>query len=161
VPWSERLRWFSALHDWLQPEQRQGVRALLVDSEKRILLVQFQNPATNATWWATPGGGIDPGESPEDALRRELAEELGLHKFELGPLVWEHESTFPWDRRLIHQQNRVHLVRVERHDPQPSVDLQDEGVAGFRWWSLDELARTNERLTPADFLERVRTILGA
>jgi hypothetical protein len=52
-------------------------------------------------------------------------------------------------------------VRIDAHEPRPSVDLSEEGVASFRWWSLDELAATDERLTPPGFAKRVRTILGA
>jgi double-stranded uracil-DNA glycosylase len=72
VPYAERLRWFRSLHEWLQPEQRRAVRAVIVDDDERVLLVQYENPVTNATWWGTPGGGIEPGESHEHALRREL-----------------------------------------------------------------------------------------
>jgi len=54
-----------------------------------------------------------------------------------------------------------YLVRVFAHEPQPTIDLAAEGVADYRWWTLDELERTSERLAPPDFLEQVRTILGA
>src|SRR5262249_33469091 len=104
---------------------------------------------------------IDEGEDHESALRRELREELGLDDFELGPLVWEHESTFPWDRRLLHQHNTVYLVRVESHEPRPTVDVYEEYVVETRWWTLDELASTTDRLTPVGLFERVRTIIGA
>jgi G:T/U-mismatch repair DNA glycosylase len=161
VPYNERLRWFRALSEWLVPTPRSAVRALVVDADDRVLLVRFENPATHDTWWATPGGGIEEGESHEHALRRELAEELGLHEFELGPLVWEHERVFPWDRRLTDQHNSIYLVRVEAHEPRPTIDLAEEGVSGYRWWTLDELASTNERLTPGGFVGRVRTILTA
>ena len=160
VPYDERLRWFTALHEWLEPVRRDSVRALVVDADERVLLMRFENPATHATWWATPGGGIEEGESHQAALRRELAEEIGLHDFEIGPLVWELERTFPWNRALMRQHNTIYLVRVDAHEPAPSVDLLDEGVSGFRWWTLAELAGTGERLTPTGLVERVRTILA-
>lgn len=161
VPYGERLNWFRALGEWLLPTPRAAVRALVVDAERRVLLVRFENPATHDTWWATPGGGIEEGESHEHALRRELAEELGLHEFELGPLLWEHERVFPWDRRLTRQHNSIYLVRVEAHEPRPTIDLAEEGVSAYRWWTFEELASTSERLTPVDFVEQVRTILTA
>jgi TDG/mug DNA glycosylase family protein len=161
VPYDERLRWFSALKDWLEPVQREAVRALLVDADERIMLVQYENPATRATWWGTPGGGIEPGEDHQTALRRELREELGLEEFDAGPLVWTHERTFPWAQRLMHQVNDVYLVRVHAHEPQPTIDLEEEAVVSYRWWTLDEIESTDERVTPPDFLERVRTILSA
>jgi TDG/mug DNA glycosylase family protein len=161
VSYDERLRWFSALKEWLEPVQREAVRALLVDADERIMLVQYENPATRATWWGTPGGGIEPGEDHQTALRRELREELGLEEFDAGPLVWTHERTFPWAQRLMHQVNDVYLVRVHAHEPQPTIDLEEEAVVSYRWWTLDEIESTDERVTPPDFLERVRTILSA
>ena len=161
VPYDERLRWFRALREWLEPQQRDSARALVIDAADRVLLVRFENPATRATWWATPGGGIEEDENHETALRRELAEEIGLQDFEIGPIFWELERTFPWDRRLLRQHNAIYLVRVDEHEPAPSVELLDEGVTELRWWTLDELECTDERLTPPGLVERVRTILRA
>jgi TDG/mug DNA glycosylase family protein len=161
VPYTERLRWFRSLREWLEPVRRDSVRALVVDADDRVLLVRFENPATHATWWATPGGGIEERESHEATLRRELAEEIGLHEFEIGPLFWELERTFPWDRRLLRQHNSIYLVRLDAHEPEPTVDLFEEGVTGYRWWTLEEMEGTGERLTPPGLVERVRTIIGA
>ena len=85
VPWEERLHWFRALREWLGAALRESVRGLVVDPADRVLLVQFRNPVTEATWWGTPVGGIEDGETHEAALRRELAEEIGLETFDVGP----------------------------------------------------------------------------
>jgi TDG/mug DNA glycosylase family protein len=160
VPYPERLHWFRELRAWIDPEEREAVRALLVDGDGRVLLANFENPVTKDGWWATPGGGVEPGETDAVALRRELLEELGLASFEPGPLVWDAVRTFPWSRRLLRQRNRIYLVRVQQHHPSPTVDLAAEGVAGLRWWSLDELEQTEERLTPPELFARIREVVG-
>ena len=159
VPYAERLRWFRALRGWLRPEPRRAVRAVVLDDEERVLLVQYRNPVTLETWWGTPGGGVEEGEEHEVALRRELGEELGLHDFEAGPLVWTHERTFAWALRLVQQVNDVYLVRVREHEPTPTIDLAPEGVVVARWWTQAELDDTTERLAPPDFRERVREVI--
>jgi double-stranded uracil-DNA glycosylase len=159
VPYSERLRWFRALREWIEPVPREAVRALVVDAEERVLLMRFENPANGDVWWATPGGGVEPGESEEESLRRELLEEAGLRDPEIGPVVWVREHVLPWDRQLWRQRERFHLVRVERHEAEPTIDLVAEHVYGHRWWTLDELEATDEQLAPRALATRLRALL--
>jgi TDG/mug DNA glycosylase family protein len=148
VPFAERLRWFRGLHAWLEPTPREAVRALVVDAANRLLLLRFENPVSHEAWWATPGGGVEPRESDRDALARELAEEVGLAPGEPGPVVWTREHVFPWNRELLRQHERFYLIRVERLEVAPTIDLRSEGVYGHRWWTLAELAATGEQLAP-------------
>jgi 8-oxo-dGTP diphosphatase len=50
----------------------------LVDADGRVLLAQRPAGKSMAGLWEFPGGKVDPGETPESALIRELAEELGI-----------------------------------------------------------------------------------
>jgi len=54
------------------------VAAALIDGEGRVLLQQRPPGKPMAGLWEFPGGKIEPGESPEAALARELHEELGI-----------------------------------------------------------------------------------
>ncbi len=62
----------------------------LVDAEGRVLLAQRPPGKSLAGLWEFPGGKIDPGETPEEALVRELREELGIDTSEscLAPLAF-------------------------------------------------------------------------
>lgn len=51
----------------------------LIDADRRVLVQRRQHGAQHGSLWEFPGGKIEPGESPEDAAVRELAEELSLH----------------------------------------------------------------------------------
>ena len=54
------------------------VVAAVTEREDRVMLCQRRPGAHNALKWEFPGGKIEPGESPEEALARELREELGI-----------------------------------------------------------------------------------
>lgn len=54
------------------------VAAALVDADNRVLIAQRPQGKQLAGLWEFPGGKVDPGERPEDALIRELAEELKI-----------------------------------------------------------------------------------
>jgi double-stranded uracil-DNA glycosylase len=157
VPYPERLKWFRALTEWLEPVDRSAVRALVVDEQRRTLLVQFRDDE-GQVWWTTPGGGIDEGEDIEAALRRELAEELGLEDFDLGPELWTREHTFAWRGTIHRQRERIWLVEISRHEPSPRVDLAAELVVDVRWWTQDELEATTETLAPERLPELLRDL---
>jgi len=64
--------------------------AALVDRDGRVLLAQRPEGKSMAGLWEFPGGKVEPGESPETALIRELHEELGIDTWAscLAPLTF-------------------------------------------------------------------------
>jgi TDG/mug DNA glycosylase family protein len=159
VPWDERLRWFSNLHEWLEPVPRLSIRALLLDAADRVLLFRFED-AFGQVWWATPGGGAEPGETDEATLRRELVEEAGLRDAELGPHIWSRVNDFAWGGTIYRQTERFYLVRIDEHDVAPTIDLVPEGIHGHRWWSLDEIAASADTFAPRSLAVHLRRLLG-
>jgi 8-oxo-dGTP diphosphatase len=141
---------------------REGVRALVLDPDDRILLARMVAPGSGEEWWVTPGGGVDPGEELELALRRELREETGLEQFKLGPLVWTRHDVFPWGDRTLDQREQIFLVRVDTFEPRPQLSrsqLAEEGMYDLRWWTLDELAASDANFAPRRIVRFLRQLL--
>jgi 8-oxo-dGTP pyrophosphatase MutT (NUDIX family) len=129
------------------PHLRHNVRALLVDNQqRRLLLLRFELHEQDLTLWATPGGGLEPGEEALAALRRELAEEVGLD------LADHAAPAHVWSERVVSEGhakgydgvlNDFFLVRVPAcFQPRGSLDaqeLRDENIHDHRWWSLSDL----------------------
>lgn len=96
-----------------------------------------------AGWWEFPGGKIEPGEAPEEALRRELREELAL-EVKVGEEVARVEYDYP----------KFHLsMRLFLCTPEVEPTLREHSAA--RWLSKDELEAV--RWLPAD-IEAVDTL---
>ena len=140
---------------------RQAARAVVLDPADRILLVRFQFP--RRTVWATPGGGVDHGETHEQAIVRELAEEAGLEEVELGPWIWTRTHVFPFESgRWDGQQERYVLVRTPAFEPAPRLtpdELAAEFVTAVRWWTQAELAAAEVLFAPRRLPELVAALL--
>ena len=121
---------------------REAVRALVLDDDDRILLVRFEFP--QRTVWAIPGGGIDAGESDHDALRRELAEEIGLVDADIGAHLWNRLHIIPFiDGMWDGQREKAYVVRAPAgFEPRPHFtweQLNAERLFEIRWWTLADL----------------------
>lgn len=143
---------------------RPAARALIVDPDDHVLLVRFDMPGRHV--WATPGGGIEAGETVETALRRELVEEVGLHDPEIGPHLWTRTILRPMpDHGWDGQRDTVHLVRTARFEPTPALtweQLRAEFVGAIAWWHVDELAgRLGDavRTAPVALVDAIRSVL--
>ncbi len=100
---------------------RQGARAVLKHGDDVVLI---HNEAWNL--YTLPGGGIEPGESPEDALRREVKEETGfaIKNIRLTLIVREHFRDSIWE-------NHMFLCETDGPRAKPSLD-QAEVDAGLK-----------------------------
>jgi 8-oxo-dGTP pyrophosphatase MutT (NUDIX family) len=121
---------------------REAVRALVIDHDDRILLVRWLLRGLDV--WGTPGGGMDEGEDVEQALRRELDEELGIGQTAvIGPQIWERTHIIPFINGLWDgQHDRFFLVRTPPFDPRPQLTAEQliaENLVHMQWWTLDEL----------------------
>ncbi|MFI9720421.1 NUDIX hydrolase [Streptomyces sp. NPDC052396] len=145
---------------------RHAVRAVILDEDDRVLLCRFAIPdPVGKIVWAAPGGGIEPGETPLGALRRELLEEVGLV---LGldadpPHVW-HQVVVARGHAVGYDGvvNDYFLVRTVWFEPRGALSddaLAAENISGLRWWHLGHIAgyRGSDLFSPRD----LATPLGA
>lgn len=141
--------------------QRTAVRGVVLTPDGRLLLQHGQDPLdpSQPPYWFLPGGGIDTGESPAAALRRELLEECGLRQVEVGPVLWEQRSVFRFAEMDFDQTEQVLLVKVPvAVDIRPTA-LEALEAAAFRearWWPLSEVAVTGDVVYPLDLATRLR-----
>jgi 8-oxo-dGTP diphosphatase len=70
------------------------VVAAIIEREGRILICRRTPEQSHALKWEFPGGKVEPGETPEQALERELEEELGIHGAH-GAEIARYEYTYP------------------------------------------------------------------
>lgn len=137
-----------------RPKPRQAGRAILRDQAGRVLLIHFVLP--NMTFWATPGGGVEPGETILTAAQREVHEELGITVALEGP-VHTAIGIFEFEGSLIENTDHFFLGHWEGTPRLAGVSQAESAtLTAVRWWSVEEIEHTREDVFPRDLADVLR-----
>ncbi len=136
--------------------QREGARVLVIDGEGRMLLLRGHDPhQAERSWWFTPGGGVEAGESPRDAAARELEEETGLVCAPgdlIGP-VWERTALFDFMSRPYVQHEVLFVLQIDRAERRQELrwtTTEEETIDEVAWLTQPELAAAEIEVFPAE-----------
>lgn len=137
---------------------RKSARLVLFNEVNEIFLLQHVDPPDRPDprqYWVTPGGGVEPGESWEQAALRELWEETGIRDVPLGPWVWSREADdVTFAGQAVHCVERYYLVRVADPEVHTRNQLAWERAVyrHLRWWSLAAIGASPEVFYPDDLV---------
>lgn len=128
--------------------KRPTARVLLLDPDDRLLLqcivtdtIHEPGKPPIPELWCGIGGGVNDGESYEEAAHREAKEETGIKDLELGPWVWTRDLVMEWKGELVFFTERYFMARTATTEI--IVDGMEEeerqSTKEYRWWEPNAL----------------------
>ncbi|MDC5112637.1 NUDIX domain-containing protein [Acinetobacter baumannii] len=133
---------------------RKSSRLLVINENHQILLFQFthtNDALAGQSHWATVGGGLEEGETFEQTACRELYEELGVVRQNVGNYVATRnfEMMLP-SAEMVISDERLFIVFIKNEELNTANWTEQEKfvISKSRWWTFDELRQTDEIVYP-------------
>jgi 8-oxo-dGTP pyrophosphatase MutT (NUDIX family) len=137
---------------------RSAVRILCVNESGKVLLWRWPDHVTGGFGWLPVGGGIEPGEEPVDAARREWVEETGLAPEAVtGHHVFVHRDLW-WEGERHIADEAFFLAQVEG-EPCPASD--DMLASECQWTPIDAIGLITEQFEPPGLAAILAELLSA
>ncbi len=144
-------------------QKRPAARVVLLDRDNRIFMINSYDPgdASKPAWWEIPGGGIDAGETAEQAARREIVEETGITEFELGPCIWTQQCEFTFAGYFFDSEEWIYVAWSDggEYNPQGLEYFEALAFKGAKWWDVDELLASDEPVLPPRLREFLAPVI--
>lgn len=137
---------------------RVAAYAVVTDDDGKVLLARWTEGRRVA--WTMPGGGLEAGEDPADAVRRELREETG-YAVHVEELLGIHSRVIPAGRRVHKADQPLHTLRIVYRAKIAGGKLRFEengstDMAG--WFTIDEVAKL-QRVKLIDIALRMAEVI--
>ena len=127
-------------------QYRKCVGIMILNKDKEILVGRRLDHPSG--FWQMPQGGIDDNENPEDAVWREMMEEIGTNKAELIKVSnqWvryeipaETLKTLPWGKKYIGQTQKWFAFQFVGEDSDINVGTDDPEFSEWKWTKIDSI----------------------
>ncbi|MDN3495069.1 NUDIX hydrolase [Planococcus sp. APC 4015] len=139
-------------------DMRVAAYAIIVDDDDRLLLAHWIEGRRNA--WTLPGGGLEPGEDPEKAVRREVKEETG-YRVAVDELLGIHSRVIPASRRITEATEPLHTLRIvyRAHITGGKLSYETDGSTDRAEWFARSTVRSLQRVKLVDIGREMAGIL--
>ncbi|MCL9999543.1 MAG: NUDIX domain-containing protein [Erythrobacter sp.] len=140
---------------------RPAARLIVLDPAGRALMFRYDVPGRDP-FWVTAGGEVDPGESFEDAARRELLEETGITADPGEQIARMTPEFITVQGEPVQADERFFLIRVAEAEIDTSrhTELEQRLMTQHRWFTPAELESWHEAVFPVNLADMIRSAIA-